>query len=69
MFAEFQKTRLPRSTELVKGARKGGEARVTKGIDECVKRNEVIKQFWGDEVESFERYRVLYGAAPVNLLS
>jgi len=69
LFAEYETTRLPRSSAMVKGARAGGEARVTIGINACLERNEMIKEVWGNEVESAKRYRALYTPAPVNLVS
>ncbi|KAH7909957.1 hypothetical protein BJ138DRAFT_1009787 [Hygrophoropsis aurantiaca] len=42
-FSEYQSIRIPRTSELVKGARKQGEARVVDGLEACRMRDEMLK--------------------------
>ncbi|KIJ67862.1 hypothetical protein HYDPIDRAFT_107388 [Hydnomerulius pinastri MD-312] len=49
VFQEYQNLRLPRTAELVKGARRQGETRVVSGIEACKRRDEMVKAGFGDE--------------------
>lgn len=56
IFSEYECIRLPRTSQLVKEARKAGETRVVEGLDQCVARNEGIKQFWHDKEKVLQSY-------------
>ncbi|KAI0688032.1 hypothetical protein BC835DRAFT_1408199 [Cytidiella melzeri] len=56
VFTEMEAERIPRSSALVKGARRQGEARVVSGVDACLKRNQQFREIWKDE-ESVRRWR------------
>lgn len=43
VFIDYQDLRLPRTSELVRGARQQGEVRVVEGIEACRVRNEKIR--------------------------
>jgi salicylate hydroxylase len=49
VFTDYQDLRLPRTSELVKGARRQGEARVVEGIDACRARNEAVRAGFNDD--------------------
>jgi len=49
IFTEYEAIRIPRTAELVKGARKQGEVRVVDGVDACLARNEIIRKNWEDD--------------------
>ncbi|KAF9227280.1 FAD/NAD(P)-binding domain-containing protein [Gyrodon lividus] len=49
VFQKYQGLRLPITTELVKGARRRGEARVISGVEACKRRNELVKSIFSDE--------------------
>jgi len=49
IFSEYEGIRIPRTAELVKGARKQGEVRVVDGVEACLARNETVRKFWEDE--------------------
>ncbi|KAI0365646.1 FAD/NAD-P-binding domain-containing protein [Pilatotrama ljubarskyi] len=43
IFTEYEKIRIPRTTGLVKLARKQGELRVVSGVEACKKRNDILR--------------------------
>ncbi|KAI0344757.1 FAD/NAD(P)-binding domain-containing protein [Trametopsis cervina] len=46
LFTELESQRIPRSSAMVKGARAQGESRVVQGTEECIKRNQAIRERW-----------------------
>jgi len=67
--SEYEKTRIPRSAEMVVRARKGGESLVVEGFEACSERNEAIKAQWSDARTRLENFRKRIGEAPVDLMS
>ncbi|KAG0706059.1 hypothetical protein DFH29DRAFT_980555 [Suillus ampliporus] len=51
VFRDYQDLRLPRTSELVRGARMRGEAQVVEGIDACKARDEVVRGFDSEAVK------------------
>ncbi|KAI0790637.1 hypothetical protein C8Q75DRAFT_95567 [Abortiporus biennis] len=49
IFTEYEKARIPRSAEMVKGARQQGEQRVMEGVDACKQRNDRIRSIYKDD--------------------
>jgi salicylate hydroxylase len=49
VFGEYESIRIPRTTELVKGARKHGEARTVDGVEVCLARNETVRRLWAND--------------------
>jgi len=49
IFSEYEGVRIPRTAELVKGARRQGEVRVVDGVDACLARNEIVRKNWEDD--------------------
>jgi len=49
VFTDYEGIRIPRTADLVRGARKQGELRVVDGVDPCLARNKIIKQMWGND--------------------
>lgn len=56
VFSEYESIRLPRTSQLVKEARKAGDQRVVEGLDQSIARNEVIRQVWHDEEKVLRSY-------------
>ena len=54
IFSEYEGIRIPRTAELVKGARKQGEVRVVDGVEACLARNEMVRKMWQDDEELLE---------------
>lgn len=48
IFTEYESLRMARTSALVKGARKQGEARVVEGVEACKARNNSIREAWRD---------------------
>ncbi|KAG2150428.1 hypothetical protein DEU56DRAFT_728804 [Suillus clintonianus] len=61
VFTDYQDLRLPRTSELVRGARKQGEARVVEGIDACRARDETIRAGPNDDAARMASYELLSG--------
>lgn len=62
IFSAYEAVRLPRSSELVKGARAMGNTRVVHGVDECKARNEKVRLGWTDREAMINAYdRLLDG--------
>jgi salicylate hydroxylase len=51
VFTDYQDLRLPRTSELVRRARRQGEIRVVEGTDACRARDEAIQARFNDEAE------------------
>lgn len=49
VFTDYQDLRLPRTSELVRGARRQGEIRVVEGVDACRARDEAIRAGLNDD--------------------
>ncbi|KAA1472789.1 FAD/NAD(P)-binding domain-containing protein [Dentipellis sp. KUC8613] len=49
IFTKFERVRIPRSAELVKGAREMGERRVVSGLENCLKRNDVVREEFSNQ--------------------
>lgn len=49
VFRDYEGIRIPRTAELVKGARKQGEVRVVDGVEACLARNEVVRKIWEED--------------------
>ncbi|KAJ7641765.1 hypothetical protein FB45DRAFT_826036 [Roridomyces roridus] len=62
VFIEFEELRIGRTAELVRGARKAGEARVVEGEERAKARNEVMVGEWRDEKVVLRRVKDLLGA-------
>ena len=56
VFVELEKVRIPRSSEMVKGARAQGESRVVHGTEACIKRNNWYREFCKNEEETDKRF-------------
>jgi len=61
VFTDYQDLRLPRTAELVRGARRQGETRVVEGIDACKARDEAIRAGIDDEAAKRAFYELLSG--------
>ncbi|KAG0706056.1 hypothetical protein DFH29DRAFT_872555 [Suillus ampliporus] len=61
VFRDYQDLRLPRTSELVRGARKQGEARVVEGIDACRARDEGIRAGFNSDAAKRAQYELLSG--------
>ncbi|KAG1751627.1 uncharacterized protein EDB91DRAFT_1106403 [Suillus paluster] len=61
VFTDYQDLRLLRTSELVRGARKQGEARVVEGIDACRARDEVIRAGSNDDAAKMAQYELFSG--------
>jgi salicylate hydroxylase len=61
VFLDYQDLRLPRTSELVRGARQQGEARVVEGIDACRVRDEKIRMGSHDDVARVAYSELLSG--------
>jgi len=48
IFSEYEGIRIPRTAELVRGARKQGEVRTVVGVEACLARNEMVRKMWQD---------------------
>lgn len=49
IFLEYETARIPRSSLLVKEARKQGDGRVTQGVEACKQRNNIIRAIYKDD--------------------
>ncbi|KAG1753021.1 hypothetical protein EDB19DRAFT_981046 [Suillus lakei] len=61
VFTDYQDLRLPRTSELVRGARQQGEARVIEGTDACRARNETIRAGTNNDAARMANYELLSG--------
>jgi len=61
VFIDYQDLRLPRTSELVRGARRQGEARVVEGIDACRARDEKVRAGSHDDAARMAYYELLSG--------
>ncbi|RDX45664.1 FAD/NAD(P)-binding domain-containing protein [Lentinus brumalis] len=50
VFTELEQLRIPRTSELVKKARKMGDIRVVSGVEACKQRNELVRTMFTSEV-------------------
>lgn len=46
IYNELEAARIPRSSEMVKGARAQGESRVVHGVEACIKRNNDYRELY-----------------------
>lgn len=61
IFSEYESTRIQRTAELVKSARKMGEVRVVDGVDACLARNERVRKIWADDENVLDASAYLLG--------
>ncbi|KAH9920084.1 uncharacterized protein B0H18DRAFT_1096002 [Fomitopsis serialis] len=66
IFSEYEQLRIARTSELVQGARRQGEARVVQGVEACRVRNAAVKEFWTNE--GFLSGRLEFYAHPLLML-
>ncbi|KAI0356256.1 FAD/NAD-P-binding domain-containing protein [Trametes cingulata] len=73
VFSEYEQIRIPRTTELVKMARKQGELRVVSGVEACKKRNEILRSqtniFSPDAYHAIAAYPFETGHSEISLTS
>lgn len=55
-FKEYESIRIPRTTDLVREARKTGESRALQGVDSCKARNAVLRDLWSDKEKLVASY-------------
>lgn len=58
VFTELERTRIPRTSEMVKKARMQGEMRTVAGVEACMKRNTMIRDMCSDP----EKMKARFGA-------
>lgn len=58
VFTELERTRIPRTSEMVKKARMQGEMRTVAGVEACMKRNAMIRDMCSDP----EKMKARFGA-------
>lgn len=62
IFTEFETERIPKTAELVRGARVMGDTRVVEGVQECIERNNAYREMAKDP-EGVRRRMMMRGAA------